>query len=277
VSRLRPPCAGVLLQVEEFAEALGLLAGDGDFGLFFVVHFEHKAGFEPGHDFFDVVNVDEIRAMRAPEGFGVQAGEEFVEGAVVGGAFGVFGGDGDEAAFDGSENQIAGIDEQHALLGADENFGGLGGNGLGSNKLVDELFETISGAGFGFDFAFHFLNGFGEAFLVEGLEDVVDGVDVEGLDGIVIEGGGEDNVRDFQFAFGEFLEDAKAIEAGHLDIEEDQVRGVFFDEIDGVETVFALGEEIDFGKGFEEKGEFIAGGLFVVDDDGVDGHCSRMG
>ena len=26
------------------------------------------------------------------------------------------------------------------------------------------------------------------------------------------------------------------------------------------------------GKAFEQKGEFVAGGLFVVDDDGVDGH-----
>jgi hypothetical protein len=31
--------ASELSEVEEFAEAFGLLAGDGDFGLFFVVHF----------------------------------------------------------------------------------------------------------------------------------------------------------------------------------------------------------------------------------------------
>ncbi len=47
---------------------------------------------------------------------------------------------------------------------------------------------------------------------------------------------------------------------------------MFFDEVDGFEPVFALADEGDFGEGFEEEGQFFAGGLFVVDDDGVDGH-----
>ena len=69
-----------------------------------------------------------------------------------------------------------------------------------------------------------------------------------------------------------FLEDAEAVEAGHLDVEEDEVGIVLLDEVDGIEAVFALGEKMDFGEGFEEEGEFFAGGLFVVNDDGVDGH-----
>jgi hypothetical protein len=57
----------VPLKFEEFAEAFGLLAGDWDFGGFFVIHFEHEAGFEPGHDFPDVVNVDQVGAVGPPE------------------------------------------------------------------------------------------------------------------------------------------------------------------------------------------------------------------
>ena len=87
-----------------------MLAGDGDFGGFFVVHFQHEAGLEPGDDFADVVDVDEIGAVRAPEGVGVEGGVELFEGAVVGGAFEVFGGDGDEAAFDGGEDEVFGVD-----------------------------------------------------------------------------------------------------------------------------------------------------------------------
>ena len=34
---------GKTLEVEELAEALGLLAAYRDFGLFFVVHFQHEA------------------------------------------------------------------------------------------------------------------------------------------------------------------------------------------------------------------------------------------
>jgi len=88
----------------------------------------------------------------------------------------------------------------------------------------------------------------------------------------VIEGGGEDDVRDFEFALDKFLEDAEAVEAGHLDVKEDEIGIVFLDEVNGVEAIFALSEEIDFREGFKEEGEFVAGGLFVVDDDGVDGH-----
>lgn len=157
------------LELEEVAEAAGLLAGDGDFGLLFVVHLEHETGFEPGNDFLDVVDVDEIGPMRAPEGFVVESGVEFVESAVVGGAFDVFGDDGDEAAFDGGENQIAGIDEEHTLAGADEDFGGLGAGRFGSSELRDELLETPGGTGFGFDFALYFLDGFGDAGFVERL------------------------------------------------------------------------------------------------------------
>jgi len=145
-----------------------LLAGDGDFGGFFVVHFQHEAGFEPGDNFADVVDVDEKGAMRTPEGVGVERGVEFLEGAVVGGAFEVSGGDGDEAAFDGGEDEVFGVDEEHALLGADEDFAGLVGGLFGGGELGDELFEAFGGAGVGFDFFFGFLDGFGEAGFVEG-------------------------------------------------------------------------------------------------------------
>ena len=50
---------------------------------------------------------------------------------------------------------------------------------------------------------------------------------------------------------------------------------MFFDEVDGFEAVFAPADEGDFGKGFEKEGELFAGGFFVVDDDGADGHGVR--
>ena len=121
-----------LLEVEELAEAFGLLAGDGDFGLFFVVHFDHEAGFEPRDHFLDVVDVDEKGAVGTPEGVGIERGVEFLESAALRGAFDIAGDDGDEAAFDGGEDEVAGVHQEHALLGLDEDFGrrirgGLGG------------------------------------------------------------------------------------------------------------------------------------------------------
>ena len=231
-----------------------MLAGDGDFGLFFVVHFDHEAGFEPGNDFLDVAEIDEIGAVGTPEGVGVESGVEFFEGAILRGAFDFAGDDGDEAAFDGGEDEVVGIHEKHTLLGLDEDFGGRSGGGLRCGELGDELFEAFGGAGVGLDFPFGFLNGFGDASLVEGLEDVIDGVDVEGLHGVLVKGGGENDVGDFELALYELFEDAEAVEAGHLHVEEEKVGGMLFDEIDGFEAVFALGEEMDFREGFQEKG-----------------------
>jgi hypothetical protein len=262
-------------EVEELAEAFGLLAADRDLGLFFVVHFQHEGRFEPGHDFLNVVDIDQIGAVRTPEGVGVEGVEEVIERAIVGGAFGVFGSDGDEAALDGRKNKIAGIDKKHALLGADQDFRGLRRGRFGGSKLVDELFQALGGAGLRFDFAFHLLDGSGDAGFVEGLQDVVDGVHIEGLHGVMIERGGEDNVRNFEFALDQFLEDAEAVQAGHLDIEEHQVGGVLFDEIDSFEPVFAECKHINFGKGFKKKCQLFARRFLVVDDDGVDRHGRR--
>ena len=89
-----------------------MLARDGDFGLLFVVHFQHEAGFEPGHDLFDVVDVDQIRAMRAPERFSRQRLQKFIESAVVRGALEILGADRDKAAFNRSEDQVFGVDQK---------------------------------------------------------------------------------------------------------------------------------------------------------------------
>jgi hypothetical protein len=46
------------LEVEEFAEAAGLGAANGDFGLFLVIHAQLVGTLEPGDYFADVVDVD---------------------------------------------------------------------------------------------------------------------------------------------------------------------------------------------------------------------------
>lgn len=55
------------LKVKELAEAAGLGATYWDFGLFFVIHAELVGAFEPGDNFADVILVDEVGAMGAPE------------------------------------------------------------------------------------------------------------------------------------------------------------------------------------------------------------------
>jgi hypothetical protein len=45
----------------------------------------------------------------------------------------------------------------------------------------------------------------------------------------MIESGGEDDLRDFDFALDEFFQDAEAVEAGHLHVKENEVGGVLLD------------------------------------------------
>ena len=94
------------------------------------------------------------------------------------------------------------------------------------------------------------LDGAVDAGFVEGLKDIVDGVNVKGLNGVMVEGGSEDNVRDFKFALHEFLEDAEAIESGHLDVEKDEVGVVFLDEVEGFDAIFAVAEDVNLREGF---------------------------
>ncbi|GAA4956227.1 hypothetical protein GCM10023238_23610 [Streptomyces heliomycini] len=68
-------------------------------------------------------------------------------------------------------------------------------------------------------------DGLGQPFLADGLEHVVDGLQVEGLDGEVLVGGDEHDER----RPGEPAEqpgEVEAVEAGHLDVEEDDVDGL---------------------------------------------------
>jgi hypothetical protein len=73
-----------------------------------------------------------------PEGLGFEGGVEFFEGTVIGAAFDFASSDGDEATFDGSEDEIFGIYEEEALLRLDEDFGGLR-----TGLVVADLAELI--------------------------------------------------------------------------------------------------------------------------------------
>lgn len=211
--------------------------------------------------------------MRAPEMVGVERFIEFFERAVVRGALNLAGGDSDIAAIDGGEHHVFGVHKKQALLNFDEDFEARGNVALsGVAKLVDKLLETVGSGRLRVERFARALDGFGDACLVEGLEDVIDGVYVEGLNGVLIERGSKNDMWHFHFAFDKLFEDTEAVKTGHLNVKEDQIGGVFFDERDGFDAVFALADDVDFGKSFEKKRELFARGFFVVNDDGVDGH-----
>jgi hypothetical protein len=55
------------LQSKQFAQSLGLGTTDGNLGLLLVVHPKLVRTLEPGNDFADAVDIDEIRSVSAPE------------------------------------------------------------------------------------------------------------------------------------------------------------------------------------------------------------------
>ena len=81
---LRLNAAGSTLQLEQLPEPLGLRAADGDLRLLLVVHAQLVAGFEPGHHFADLVDVDHEAAMGAPETRWIEQFEQLLESAALG-------------------------------------------------------------------------------------------------------------------------------------------------------------------------------------------------
>src|SRR5437868_12501148 len=59
--------AELRLQPEQFAQALGLRAADGNLGLFFIVHPQLVGTLEPGNDFADAVDIHQVGPVGAPK------------------------------------------------------------------------------------------------------------------------------------------------------------------------------------------------------------------
>ena len=120
-------------------------------------------------------------------------------------------------------------------------------------------------------------DGLGEAFPADGLEDVVDGLEVEGLDGEALVGGDEHDERRPGEA-GEEPGQVEAVEAGHVDVEEDDVDGLgpvgsgLQGPVDPAQRLGRVARALgaaDPGIRVQQVQQFLQGGLFVVDGEGA--------
>ena len=75
----------------------------------------------------------------------------------------------------------------------------------------------------------------------EGLQEIIDGIDTEALDGVFGVGGGEDD----EGRGSERLDEVHAVEVGHVDVAEDGIDGVVFEEGTGLHRTLALGSEFE--------------------------------
>ncbi len=135
-------------------------------------------------------------------------------------------------------------------------------------ELVERGFEVLGGAPV--DLAARPLDCGVQPLARKGLHEVVDRVGLERLQGVAVEGGDEDDR-------GEVLgldarQDAEAVEARHLHVEEHEVRLPLADRLHGLEAVAALTDDLDVGFVLEPVAHPLARQRFIVDDQGPDFH-----
>ena len=106
-----------------------------------------------------------------------------------------------------------------------------------------------------------------EARPVERLHQVVEGVRVEGAQGVLVVGGDED---DLGGVGAEGLDDVETGHLRHLDVEEDEVGAEGDDPLDRLLAVAALADDLDVGLLLEEVAEPLAREGLVVDDEGAE-------
>jgi hypothetical protein len=110
------------------------------------------------------------------------------------------------------------------------------------------------------------LDRLGEALLLDGLQDVIDRMHLEGLDRVLVVGRDEYDRRRV-LHIGEARYDLEAIEPRHLDIEEHDVGPQLPDRFYGLVPLARFAGDLDAGDRAENALQVLARGRFVVDDE----------
>ena len=101
---------------------------------------------------------------------------------------------------------------------------------------------------------------------VDRLQQVVDRVDLERLDGVFVEGRDEYEHRRLLRAFDEPPRHFESAEAGHLDVEEHEVRLVLLDCGQCLQAVARVRHDLHIVQLLELVAQLVAGELLVVHD-----------
>src|SRR6185369_12718314 len=115
-----------------------------------------------------------------------------------------------------------------------------------------------------FDLLLDSLPGGVEPFVIERLEQVVEGVHLEGAHGILIVGGDKDDVRS-RFAL-ERLQHFKAAQLGHLYVQKDKVGLQRLDRVYCFTTIRTLSDNLDLRIISQHLANHLASERFIVDD-----------
>ena len=115
------------------------------------------------------------------------------------------------------------------------------------------------------------LDGAVEAVAVEGLEQVVHGVDFEGAQRVLVVGGDEHHRR--EIADPQLLDHAEAVQLRHLHVQEHQVRLQLAHRLHALSPVGALADQLDSRLRFHQLAEAQPRQRLVVNDQRADAHA----
>jgi len=116
------------------------------------------------------------------------------------------------------------------------------------------------------------VGGFEEPLEAVGFEEVVDGVEVKSLDGILAVSGGENDIGRMTLGLGQL--DTRNF--GHLNVEEEQVRGIFADEGHCFQRVAGGSFQNKKGDPSDKFPDHLQGERFIIDGQTSDGHHIRI-
>jgi len=123
------------------------------------------------------------------------------------------------------------------------------------------------------------LHSLNDSLAIERLQNVIDGVHVEGADCVLIVGRGKHDLRQrlrlacdktgrpCLVAFEQLLNYGKSVEAWHLHVEKHQVGMMLLDQLDGLNAVSALSDDVYVADRVEQVFELVASQLFVIDNE----------
>src|SRR5690349_6559734 len=230
-------------QSKQFSEAFGLCAADGKLTVFAVIHAQLVGALEPRQHFFDSIDVDYVRAVCAPEEIGIEGFQKLFQGAAVGVSFHRRGRDRNHTLIYRREADIFLVDKDETSGRAQKNLLLLWL--LLLFQQVDKRFQTFTRRGRCGEFLPRFFHRLRNAFFVERLEEVVNGIHFEGTDRILIECSRKHDLRKWMFFVDKLFDHLKAIEAGHLHVEKYQLGIMLADELYRLHSVATLSDYVD--------------------------------
>ena len=114
----------------------------------------------------------------------------------------------------------------------------------------------------------------GEPVLLDRLHQIIDRLRVERAQRMVAISGDEHEQR--RLDLHQPLDHRKAVEAGHLDVEEDEVGLVGLDLADRLAAIGGGGDDLDVVMRLEPQLQALGRQRLVVDQDGPDGHSASL-